>query len=564
MKIKWKIALSTTVMIIVLTSSILYGIQSRVSRLFYEETQKELRNYSGIGLALLEDYYPGEWSVKEGVLHKGEYSFEDDFEFVDDLTGGTEILATLFSGDTRISSSIKDETGKRIVGTKASDDDIKRVLSEGEAFAGEASILGKSAQTSYVPLRDHEGEIVGMWFVGVYTEVKNAVLREMIIFILGLACLNLILGITFSYFLGRSIAKGIHRSRQELKELEEGNFTADEKGALSSRKDEIGDIARSSSHMKETIALIIRHIKEESKTLKAVGDQSEKTIEMIHDHIEEISAATEELSASMEETSAASEEMTATADEVMNLVESIKEKTEHGSGLSKDIKNRAEHLKGDAVSSEINAKLIYEETNINLRESIKKTSAINDIKELSQTILAITSQTNLLALNASIEAARAGEAGRGFAVVADEIRVLADSSKEAVSKINRITVNVSEAVSGVVKDAEKLLTFMDNQVIHDYEMLVTTSERYNDDAEQVRALVGEIDEMSDTLFGSMEQIRSAIMDISKAASEGAEGSSQIAQKVSDILLQTNKIVSLSEKSSRSCGEMDNKIAFFRI
>lgn len=564
MKIKWKIALTSTVIIVILTTSILWATQTRVSGLFYRETQKELSHYSSIGLTQLEKHYPGEWSVENGVLYKGDYSFNENFEFVDDLTGGTEILATLFAGDTRISSSIKDETGKRIVGSRASDEVLKRVISEGEAFAGEADILGKSAQTSYVPLRNDEGEVVGMWFVGVYTDVKNAGMKEILIFIVGLAFFNLILGILLSYFLGRSIAKGINRSRQELKALEEGNFTADEHDTHAYRKDEIGDIARSSNHMRETIADIIRHVQEESKVLKDVGEQSAKNIEMIHDHIQEISATTEELSASMQETSAASEEMTASADEVMNLVESIKDKTDHGSTLSKDIKTRAEHLKDDAAKSEKDAKVIYEETNMNLRESIKKTSAINDIKELSQAILAITSQTNLLALNASIEAARAGEAGRGFAVVAEEIRVLADSSKEAVSKINDITVNVSEAVNGVVKDAEKLLSFMDDKVIHDYEMLVTTSKRYNEDADQVRGLVGEIDEMSDTLYGSMEQIRSAIMDISKAASEGAEGSSQIAQKISDIAIQTTDIVSLSEKSSRSAEEMEKRIGFFRI
>ncbi len=439
MKIKWKIALSSTVIILILTTSILWATQTRVSSLFYQETQKELKNYSGIGLAQLEEHYPGEWSVVDGVLYKGDYSFEDSFEFVDDLTGGTEILATLFAGDTRISSSIKDEAGQRIVGTKASEEVLQRVFTEGEAFSGEASILGKSAQTSYVPLRNDDGEIVGMWFVGVYTDVKNAGMNEILIFIVGLAFFNLILGIGLSYFLGRSIAKGINRSRQELKELEEGNFTVNEDDTHVYRKDEIGDIARSSNHMKETIADIIRHVQEESKVLKEVGHQSAINIEMIHDHIQEISATTEELSASMEETSAASEEMTASADEVINLVESIKEKTDHGSELSKDIKIRAEHLKDDAAKSEKDAKVIYEETNINLRESIRKTSAINDIKELSQAILAITSQTNLLALNASIEAARAGEAGRGFAVVADEIRVLADSSKEAVSKINEIS-----------------------------------------------------------------------------------------------------------------------------
>ncbi len=100
-----------------------------------------------------------------------------------------------------------------------------------------------------------------------------------------------------------------------------------------------------------------------------------------------------------------------------------------------------------------------------MRESIEKTNAIEEIKELSQTIMAITSQTNLLALNAAIEAARAGEAGKGFAVVADEIRKLAEDSKQAVSRINDITENVSDAVISMVQDSEELLGFVDTQVL---------------------------------------------------------------------------------------------------
>jgi len=149
-------------------------------------------------------------------------------------------------------------------------------------------------------------------------------------------------------------------------------------------------------------------------------------------------------------------------------------------------------------------------------------------------------------------------------VVADEIRVLAENSKEAVSKINDITLNVSDAVSGVVKDAEKLLAFMDNNVIEDYEMLVTTSERYDDDANKVKSIVHEIGDMADTLLSSMEQIRSAIMDVSRAATEGAEGSSQIAQKISDIAIQTNDIVSMSTESRNSAEMMDESMGFFKI
>jgi len=564
MKIKWKIALTSFTLILVLTSAILWTTQSRMGSLFEQETRKELENYSHIGSDQLDTYFPGEWSLKEDALYKGKKRFNEDYVFVDGFTKETQILATLFAKDTRISSNIKNEDGERAVGTKASDEVIQKVLVEGEVFTGNADILGTSAQTYYVPIRNASDEVIGMWFVGVYTDVKNAGLTEIMYFILGLASLFLVLGLAFSYLLGKNIAKGVGHSQNHLKEMEEGNFMFDIPSKLLMRKDEIGDMAKSSGNMKDKISGIIKGIQKESRTLKDISVKSAQSTETINYNIQDISATTEELSASMEETSAASQEMTASADEVMNLVENMQEKTEQGNAFSNDIKSRAEKLKEAAFFSQKNAKNIYEETNLNLRESIKKTSAINEIKVLSQTILAITSQTNLLALNASIEAARAGEAGRGFAVVADEIRVLAENSKEAVSKINDITLNVSDAVSSVVKDAEKLLAFMDNNVINDYEMLVTTSERYDDDANKVKGMVHEIGDMADTLLSSMEQIRSAIMDVSRAATEGAEGSSQIAQKISDIAIQTNDIVSMSTESRNSAEMMDESMGFFRI
>jgi len=64
----------------------------------------------------------------------------------------------------------------------------------------------------------------------------------------------------------------------------------------------------------------------------------------------------------------------------------------------------------------------------------------------------ITQQINLLALNATIESARAGEAGRGFAVVANEVKSLASQAKGATEEITK-EIDGIRSVSGDVVSA---------------------------------------------------------------------------------------------------------------
>lgn len=84
---------------------------------------------------------------------------------------------------------------------------------------------------------------------------------------------------------------------------------------------------------------------------------------------------------------------------------------------------------------------------------------VEEMKDMSQQVVAIAHQTNLLALNAAIEAARAGDAGRGFAVVADEVRKLSKNSaatgKDITSKVDQINEAIIEALAAVELNAEQ-------------------------------------------------------------------------------------------------------------
>ncbi|KGR87005.1 methyl-accepting chemotaxis protein [Lysinibacillus odysseyi] len=113
-------------------------------------------------------------------------------------------------------------------------------------------------------------------------------------------------------------------------------------------------------------------------------------------------------------------------------------------------------------------------------------ASANQIGEISSVVKGISDQSNLLGLNAAIEAARAGEVGKGFSVVADEIRKLATNSKENVNQINDITKNI-------------------------HGLLITLNEAF-----------GEIDSLTETQSGSIQEFSATIQEISTKAQELAQ------------------------------------------
>ncbi len=159
-------------------------------------------------------------------------------------------------------------------------------------------------------------------------------------------------------------------------------------------------------------------------------------------------------------------------------------------------------------------------------------------------------------MNASIEAARAGDAGKGFAVVADEIRNLAEQSQETVTHIQSVTDSVSTAMNNLSVDANRLLSFVDTEVVESLDLFEQMAEVYNQDASDINDLVSDFSATSEELLASIDGILESLQGISEAANHGAAGTSNIAEKTVNIVNGSSDVLARAREAGNSADDME--------
>lgn len=444
-------------------------------------------------------------------------------------------------------------------------DFLKEVFENGEILAIPEidTAEGECLITSYVPLLDYSGNVVGALGVdydasGFQAELEN--LRTLILLIVLLGCT---VSLVVLYVATGRIVKSIKQVNDKLDELIHSN--GDLTQTLSVRTgDEMEVMGGLINGLLAYIRDIMLNVSGNSATLTDASISMFRGMIEAKEGIVDVSATMEEMNAAIEETSASVEHVTESVSVMNEAISDMAVNAKKGAEYTTGINKKAQEIKANAVREQSEAKVQSKEMAERAEEAMERSKAASEIEVLTGNILEIAEETNLLALNASIEAARAGEAGRGFAVVAGEIGKLAQNSANAAAKIQEVSKTVMEAVEALSAETGNMVNFIETTAMGGYDKLMETCEEYQQDAANLQATMMNFEEQATSIQNTIAEVDDAIHAVDSAMDDNAKGVSGVTETVSGLTQNMITLEQQANKNQRVSEELDSEVHKFKL
>ena len=524
--------------------------------------EEELRAAANMIADMYNFSYPGEWAEVDGELYKGEANVSNDIEMLDNIKAKTDIDFTLFLGPIREVTTLIGDDGKRMVGTAAPDAVVATVLEGGQDyFLQDLQIAGQNYDVYYIPAKNDNGTIVGMFFAGrPSTDIAAAKLQAnvlMIIFALVAVAVIIVIGV----MIARKTSPVMAGITNELTNLAGGSLALNLDPSYLNRKDELGDIAESVINLNEKLGGVIRSSKDMSTQLHTSGtelsdsaNQASEAAKQVTDAVDDVSKGA--ISQAESVTDAASD-----SDTVGVGVDHINENVEELNAYTQAMEDACRATM-DTLEALIRQSNEVQNSVTEIGRTIDSTNqSAKNISEFSQAIKDIAEQTNLLSLNASIEAARAGESGRGFAVVATEIGQLAVQSSESAEKIGAIVEQLLQDAAASVDVMKKLNENFGQQAEH----LDTTKNEMQtmaDNVQNVASSSAQISEQVKNLEGAKDSLVGIIADLSAVSQENAAATEETNASMEELNATFTLIANSASELQTIAENMQETISYF--
>ncbi len=188
-----------------------------------------------------------------------------DLVFENKLYGGKPLgTVTIFQDDVRIATNVLDEKGNRAIGTRISEAVYRKVVEQGESWIKRAFVVTDWYLTGYEPIRDINGRIIGVLYVGLLEQPYVDMARNIFLVFLAIVLFSGILAVVLRFFLATSITRPVEDMMGAAEKIAAGDLGSRVRAETSIR--EFDSLAASFNKMAQKLD-------EREKALKIVNER---------------------------------------------------------------------------------------------------------------------------------------------------------------------------------------------------------------------------------------------------------------------------------------------------